>query len=125
MYGTVLRIRIRDKHPGSATLPMYRKVVESRYRIALRTLDCSSLLIEKYIFTFPTYASVRTSMVVLCCLHGLLHISFLYLNIQGLVTEDPNCVVLGDAVDGFSYQNLNTAFRLYFLVYLVSHNNRP
>jgi hypothetical protein len=45
--------------------------------------------------------------------------------IQGLVTEDPNCVVLGDAVDGFSYKNLNTAFRLRFLVYLVHLINRP
>jgi hypothetical protein len=26
---------------------------------------------------------------------------------------DPNCVVLGDAVDGFSYKNLNTAFRSF------------
>ncbi len=43
--------------------------------------------------------------------------------IQGLVTEDPNCVVLGDAVDGFSYKNLNTAFRLQFLIYLLSQNN--
>ena len=25
--------------------------------------------------------------------------------------EEPNCVVLGDAVDGFSYQNLNEAFQ--------------
>lgn len=26
--------------------------------------------------------------------------------------ENPNCVVLGDATDNFSYQNLNKAFQL-------------
>lgn len=26
--------------------------------------------------------------------------------------QDPDCVVLGDAVDGFSYQNMNKAFRI-------------
>jgi phospholysine phosphohistidine inorganic pyrophosphate phosphatase len=30
----------------------------------------------------------------------------------GISTEDPNCVVLGDAVDAFSYENMNTAFRI-------------
>ena len=29
----------------------------------------------------------------------------------GISTEDLNCVVLGDAVDAFSYENMNTAFR--------------
>eukprot|EP00092_Neocalanus_flemingeri_P005774 GFUD01006215.1.p1 GENE.GFUD01006215.1~~GFUD01006215.1.p1 ORF type:complete len:265 (-),score=84.60 GFUD01006215.1:190-984(-) len=31
---------------------------------------------------------------------------------RGVETEDPNCVVLGDAVDEFSYVNLNTAFQV-------------
>ena len=26
---------------------------------------------------------------------------------DGVPTDNPNCVILGDAVDGFSYQNLN------------------
>ncbi len=31
---------------------------------------------------------------------------------QHLDTQQPNCVVLGDAADKFNYQNLNTAFRI-------------
>jgi len=31
---------------------------------------------------------------------------------HGVETENPNCVVLGDAVDEFSYANLNTAFQV-------------
>lgn len=43
--------------------------------------------------------------------HLLVHESVLP-DFDGISTENPNCVVLGDAVDGFSYQNLNTAFRI-------------
>ena len=31
---------------------------------------------------------------------------------DGLDVSDPNCVVLGDAVEKFTYDNLNKAFRL-------------
>lgn len=31
---------------------------------------------------------------------------------QGVDQSDPNCVVLGDATDSFTYQCLNHAFRL-------------
>ncbi|XP_023339773.1 phospholysine phosphohistidine inorganic pyrophosphate phosphatase [Eurytemora carolleeae] len=31
---------------------------------------------------------------------------------EGLNSDDPTCVVIGDAVDKFSYENLNKAFRL-------------
>lgn len=31
---------------------------------------------------------------------------------EGLDTHDPNCVVLADATDVFSYDSLNDAFRL-------------
>jgi phospholysine phosphohistidine inorganic pyrophosphate phosphatase len=31
---------------------------------------------------------------------------------EGVDVSDPNCVVLGDATDAFTYQRLNEAFRL-------------
>ncbi|XP_051838640.1 phospholysine phosphohistidine inorganic pyrophosphate phosphatase isoform X2 [Antechinus flavipes] len=31
---------------------------------------------------------------------------------EGMDTSDPNCVVIGDAGDGFSYQSMNEAFRV-------------
>ena len=31
---------------------------------------------------------------------------------QGVDQSDPNCVVLGDATDSFTYQRLNQAFRM-------------
>ena len=31
---------------------------------------------------------------------------------EGVDTSDPNCVVLGDATDAFTYQSLNHAFKL-------------
>lgn len=43
--------------------------------------------------------------------HLLVHESVLP-DFEGISTENPNCVVLGDAVDGFSYQNINNAFRI-------------
>merc|ERR1712183_960406 len=39
---------------------------------------------------------------------------------SGIETEDPNCVVLGDAMDEFSYTNLNTAFQV-----LLKSNSMP
>ena len=44
--------------------------------------------------------------------HLLVH-ELVLSDFDGISTENPNCVVLGDAVDGFSYQNLNTAFRCF------------
>jgi len=43
--------------------------------------------------------------------HLLVHDSVLP-DFDGLSTDDPNCVVLGDAVEKFTYENLNQAFRL-------------
>jgi len=43
--------------------------------------------------------------------HLLVHDDVLQ-DFEGLNTEDPNCVVLGDAVEKFTYNNLNTVFRL-------------
>lgn len=34
------------------------------------------------------------------------------LDYQGVDLSEPNCVVLGDATDAFTYQRLNGAFRL-------------
>ena len=31
---------------------------------------------------------------------------------SGIETSDPNCVVIGDAADGFSFANLNRAFQV-------------
>ena len=42
---------------------------------------------------------------------------------SGVETEDPNCVVLGDAVEEFNYATLNTAFQVETLQGLNSSNN--
>ena len=43
--------------------------------------------------------------------HLLVHTNVME-DFGGIETEDPNCVVLGDAMDEFSYTNLNTAFQV-------------
>ncbi len=51
-------------------------------------------------------------------MHGLLDFFFIPVHpdampdYQDVNCDDPNCVVLGDATDEFTYQRLNDAFRL-------------
>jgi len=51
--------------------------------------------------------------------HLLVHTNVME-DFGGIETEDPNCVVLGDAMDEFSYTNLNTAFQV-----LLKSNSMP
>lgn len=57
------------------------------------------------------HVHVSVHVSVICVPHFSVHPDALP-DYEGLDMEDPNCVVLADAGDAFTYESLNHAFRL-------------